>query len=261
MRATDTAARRAEPAAARDENPRRWRLGKREWKDIRHARKLGDDSSLHAVEIHGVRLTFRWALAQQTTLETSGTKAASAPGTAADERTASAQSARPQPPRPANARERRSAERLQAFMRQWEAKKAVAAEVAARGEAPGATGSKRDSRVRKPDAGAPATAISAAATRGGSPPDKGCEYGTLRQQALAGIPAKDVLQSLPSGGESSSEAQLTSDADDAMSEASAVVPTAGHAKVAKGRGRGPPHTPGEPRWVQEPEGDFTWRLP
>ena len=53
--------------------------------------------------------------------------------------------------------------------------------------------------------------------------------------------------------------QMTSDADDTMSEASAVVPTAGHAQVAKGRGRGPPHTPGAPRWVQELGGDWTWR--
>ena len=107
--------------------------------------------------------------------------------------------------------------------------------MAARDEAPSATGSKRESRARKPDAGAPAAAISAAVTRGGSPSAKGCVYGTLRQQALTGVPAKEELQSLASGGESSSEAQMTSDADDTMSEASAVVPTAGHAPVPQPR--------------------------
>ena len=39
--------------------PSRPRLGKREWRDIRRARKLGDEGELHAVELHGVRLTFR----------------------------------------------------------------------------------------------------------------------------------------------------------------------------------------------------------
>ena len=75
---------------------------------------------------------------------------------------------------------------------------------------------------------------------------------------MAGIPAKDVLQSLPSGGESSSEAQLTSDADDAMSEASAVVPTAGHApvpqpgqEVAKGELTMPPDDWVMPEWVRK----------
>ena len=83
---------------------------------------------------------------------------------------------------------------------------------------------------------------------------------------MAGAPAKEELQSLPSADESSEEAQSTTDADDNMSEASAVTPMASRvptpqpsSEVAKGRGRGPPHTPGAPRWVQELGGDWTWR--
>ena len=38
--------------------PRRTRLGKQHWQDIRQARKLGADGELHSMELHGVRLTF-----------------------------------------------------------------------------------------------------------------------------------------------------------------------------------------------------------
>jgi len=55
----DHSARRGVQAAGLPSAPSRPRLGKREWRDIRRARKLGDDGELHAVELHGVRLTFR----------------------------------------------------------------------------------------------------------------------------------------------------------------------------------------------------------
>ena len=35
-------------------------LGRQHWQDVRRARKLGADGELHSVEIHGVKLTFRF---------------------------------------------------------------------------------------------------------------------------------------------------------------------------------------------------------
>ena len=55
----DHSARRGVQAAGLPSAPSRTRLGKREWRDIRRARKLGDGGELHAVELHGVRLTFK----------------------------------------------------------------------------------------------------------------------------------------------------------------------------------------------------------
>ena len=40
--------------------PGRTRLGRQHWQDIRRARKLGAEGELHSVEIHGVKLTFRF---------------------------------------------------------------------------------------------------------------------------------------------------------------------------------------------------------
>ena len=40
--------------------PSRIRLGKQQWQDIRRACRLGDESGLHSVELHGVRVTFRF---------------------------------------------------------------------------------------------------------------------------------------------------------------------------------------------------------
>ena len=55
----DHSARRGVQAAGIPSAPSRPRLGKWEWRDIRRACKLGDEGELHAVELHGVRLTFR----------------------------------------------------------------------------------------------------------------------------------------------------------------------------------------------------------
>jgi len=56
----DDSARCGVQAAGTHSAPGRTRLGKWEWRDIRRARKLGADGELHAVELHGVRLTFRF---------------------------------------------------------------------------------------------------------------------------------------------------------------------------------------------------------
>ena len=40
--------------------PGRTRLGRQHWQDIRRARKLGAEGELHSVEIHGVKLNFRF---------------------------------------------------------------------------------------------------------------------------------------------------------------------------------------------------------
>ena len=55
----DRSARRGVQATGLQSAPSRTRLGKREWRDIRRARKLGDEGELHAVELHGVRITFK----------------------------------------------------------------------------------------------------------------------------------------------------------------------------------------------------------
>ena len=57
-------ARRAGPPAARRQTSR-IRLGKREWQDIRRGARtltLGDVGTLRAVEIHGVKIFFGWAV-------------------------------------------------------------------------------------------------------------------------------------------------------------------------------------------------------
>ena len=119
MRAAHTTARRVGPAAARDEDPKRWRLGKKAWQDIRRARELGDDPSLHAVEIHGVRLTFRWTGAHQPSQETSGGRAAKKASEAGSAGFASAQNTASKQTRPPNARQRRSAKRQTEYVRAW----------------------------------------------------------------------------------------------------------------------------------------------
>ena len=56
----DGSARRGAQAAGTPTAPGRMRLGKQQWKDIRRAGKLGADGELYSVELHGVKLTFRF---------------------------------------------------------------------------------------------------------------------------------------------------------------------------------------------------------
>ena len=96
----------------------RGRLGKREWQDVRRAaRTLNTEGTLYAVEVHGIKIFFRWAVPHGPPVEANGGAAATQPSEAADTSTASARTSRPQPSRPMNSRQRRSAQRLQEFIR------------------------------------------------------------------------------------------------------------------------------------------------
>ena len=111
MQAPDAIARRDGRLPATARGPGRWRLGKREWQDVRRAaRMLSESGAVYAAEMHGIKIFFRWDVAHQTKVETkAGTpaKEPSAGGSAAK-----AQRNSPQTPRKPNARQRRSAERL-----------------------------------------------------------------------------------------------------------------------------------------------------
>ena len=204
-------ARRAGPPAARRQ-PNRIRLGKREWQDIRRgARTLGDVGTLRAVEIHGVKIFFGWAVSHQTPLEASGDATAAEPEVA--QVAAKSQRQGPQQLRPPNARRRRSAKRMQDFLRHKQ-------EVNQQQQEAGATA--HDEHPSCERAGEPATATRGnadadtptprAAENGGSQAEAAVPCGTARQQAMAGAPAAAPLHALRYSGESSlDEAESTSD--------------------------------------------------
>ena len=97
---------------------RQW-LDKRAWQEVRRAaRTLGDAGTLYAVEIHGIKIYFRWAVAYEPPLDTRGGTRATTPKVTHNHSAEKAQdNGTPQPRKP-NARQRRSANRLMQVMHQ-----------------------------------------------------------------------------------------------------------------------------------------------
>ena len=97
--------------------PSRRRLDKRAWRDIRRARALGDDGCLYAVELHGVKMFYRWTVPHDSPLESKGGTAGSPTRTPAKERSTNARSEPTAAPKKPNHRQRRSTARLLDYMR------------------------------------------------------------------------------------------------------------------------------------------------
>ena len=72
--------------------PGRTRLGKQQWRDIRRVCKLGAEGGLYSVEIHGVKLTFRYQQACERPGQSKALPRTAQAGHAAGGGTASAQS-------------------------------------------------------------------------------------------------------------------------------------------------------------------------
>ena len=116
MQAAHSSATRGARAGTPSE-PNRLRLGKQQWQDIRRARTLGAEGELYGVEIHGVKLLFRWKRTHGVEPSHDNKSCGEAPAKAREARSRSAQSLPVRTEKPMNHRQRRSAQRLQAFMR------------------------------------------------------------------------------------------------------------------------------------------------
>ena len=112
----------APPSAGRPQRPR-WRLGKREWQDVRRACKLEHGPGVHSVDIHGVRVNFlRPSLAQAEPQQESRRGAVSPHGSGQQEA-----GSPPPAKQPSNSRQRRSANRRETWWAKLEASRAAAA--------------------------------------------------------------------------------------------------------------------------------------
>jgi hypothetical protein len=100
-------ARRGVQTAGTQSAPGRTRLGKREWQDIRRACKLGIDGELHAVDLHGVRLTFRCQRACSGPAQDMASTSSGQEGQAAGRRNATAQRPATNPTGPSDGRRHR----------------------------------------------------------------------------------------------------------------------------------------------------------
>ena len=97
--------------------PGRTRLGKQHWQDIRRARKLGADGGLHSVDLHGVRLTFRFQSAYCGPAQHMATPRAAQEGQAAGGSAAKAQRPPTTPPRPSDVQRPRRGKGVQGSTR------------------------------------------------------------------------------------------------------------------------------------------------
>ena len=89
------------------------RIGERAWRDVERAVRLGQKRNAHAVEVHGVRFVFRGA--QSPPLETTGGKGAAERASRQRDEPARAPAAHTQAT--PNSAQRRSARRLQEFLK------------------------------------------------------------------------------------------------------------------------------------------------
>ena len=116
MQAAQSSASRGARAGTPSE-PNRQRLGKQQWRDIRRARTLGAEGELYGVEIHGVKLLFRWKGTHAVELSHDNKSCGEAPAKAREASSRFAQSLPVRTEKPMNHRQRRSARRMQDFMR------------------------------------------------------------------------------------------------------------------------------------------------
>ena len=184
--------------------PSRPRLGKRHWQDIRRARALGDDRRLYAVELHGVKMFYRWTVPHDSPLESKGGTAGSPTRTPAKERSANARSEPTAAPKKLNHRQRRSTARLLDYMRtKTGSHEKVAAAASDATNSP--TANPRAELSARARGGANASESTPSEPRGGrTAGERACEdnhafqlYAEWKQQALAGTPAS-VDSSSPS---------------------------------------------------------------
>ena len=110
-------ARRGEQTAGTQSAPGRLRLGKREWQDIRRACKLGVDGELHAVDLHGVRLTFRFQRACSGPAQDMASPSSRQDGQAAGRRSTTAQRPPTTPTGPSDDQRNRKSKGKQGSMR------------------------------------------------------------------------------------------------------------------------------------------------
>ena len=110
-------ARRGEQTAGTQSAPGRPRLGKREWQDIRRACKLGVDGELHAVDLHGVRLTFRFQRACSGPAQDMASPSSRQDGQAAGRRSTTAQRPPTTPTGPSDDQRNRKSKGKQGSMR------------------------------------------------------------------------------------------------------------------------------------------------
>ena len=174
MQADGAHARRAgTPAAVHGSG--RTRLDKRAWRDVRRAtRTLNADGNLYAAEVHGIKIFFRWPLAHQPAVEASAEKEKEKTGKAGNESAANAQRSTQHSPRTPNSRQRRSAKRLQEYMRQWCSHQAENEAQGSDGDQP-TSGGERKELSRAADAAGQESQQPPAADDGGEVAEEGCE--------------------------------------------------------------------------------------
>ena len=104
--------------------PGRVRLGKQQWRDIRRASKLGAAGGLYSVELHGVKLTFRFQDAHQVPAQAKAMPATEQATHATSGHNATAQFPLAPRPRPQDAQRPRRSERKQGSKRTSKPEKA-----------------------------------------------------------------------------------------------------------------------------------------
>ena len=97
--------------------PGRARLGKQQWKDIRRACKLGADGGVYSVELHGVKITFRFQKAHSAPAQDMALPRTMQDGQAAGRSNATAQRPSTTQTRPSDAQRPRQGERKHGSMR------------------------------------------------------------------------------------------------------------------------------------------------
>ena len=182
---------RAGEQHVKHELSRKW-LGKREWHDIRRACTLGASGSLYAAEIHGVKLLFRWERPHASPVESNGEERSSTSERRPHARPARAQAEAKPAAREPNSRKRRSALRLQVFMRSKGAHEGTTAAPAPAGSPPQASTSRPESGVRAPAAVGPEQRKPKAVENDSqTAADHAAEiYNAWKLDALAGSPAQ-----------------------------------------------------------------------
>jgi hypothetical protein len=184
---------RAGEQHVKHELSRKW-LGKREWHDIRRACTLSASGSLYAAEIHGVKLLFRWERPHASPVESNGEERSSTTERRSHARPARAQVEAKPAAREPNSRKRRSALRLQVFMRSKGAHEGTTAAPAPAGSPPQASTSRPESGVRAPAAVGPEQrrpkAVEIDSLKAA---DHAAElYTAWKQDALAGSPVQST---------------------------------------------------------------------
>ena len=114
MLSGEAAASRSGAARGTRVTSRRGRLDERAWRDVARAVRLGQESDAHTVEVHGVRITFRWD-AHYSSQDTQDKERAGAPASRRRDEQARESHTAPRTP-PPNSAKRRSAARMAIYL-------------------------------------------------------------------------------------------------------------------------------------------------